>query len=31
MAASALVDGNSPTFYQNPEMACASTIIVIAP
>jgi hypothetical protein len=31
MAASASVDGNSTTFYQNPQMACASTIMAIAP
>jgi hypothetical protein len=29
--ASASVDGNSTTFYQNPKMACASTIMAIAP
>jgi hypothetical protein len=31
MAVSAPVDGDSATFYQNPEFAGASTTIAIAP
>jgi hypothetical protein len=31
MAAPVSPDGDSATFYQNPEFACASTTIAIAP